>query len=253
MRDLQGRVPDFAGLLTEDGSQEPLLRSKLGLALGRDLADEDVTGHHVGSDADYASVVQILECILTYVGDVSGDLFRSELGVAALKFVLLYVDAGEGIFLDQFFIDEDSVLVVVALPCGESDEHVLAQGDLSVGCGGSVSNDITRFHSVAFVDDGSLVDTGGLVGAQELYEFVCALIAVVLSDDDLAGADAHHGSGRRCEHDHSGVMGCLVFHACSDIRLLSDKERDRLALHIRSHQSAVAVVVLKERDHRRGG
>ena len=39
---LEAGVADLAGLLTEDGPQEALLRRELGLALRRDLADEHV-------------------------------------------------------------------------------------------------------------------------------------------------------------------------------------------------------------------
>ena len=39
---LQRGVAHLAGLLTEDGPQQALLRGELGLALGRDLADQHV-------------------------------------------------------------------------------------------------------------------------------------------------------------------------------------------------------------------
>src|SRR3712207_7332894 len=42
MRDLEGGVLHLARLLAEDRAQELLLRCRLGLALGRDLADEHV-------------------------------------------------------------------------------------------------------------------------------------------------------------------------------------------------------------------
>ncbi len=38
----QGGVADFAGLLTEDGAQQPLLCGQLALALRGDLTDQDV-------------------------------------------------------------------------------------------------------------------------------------------------------------------------------------------------------------------
>ena len=41
---LERGVAHLAGLLTEDGPQQPLLRGQLGLALGGDLADQDVAG-----------------------------------------------------------------------------------------------------------------------------------------------------------------------------------------------------------------
>ena len=52
VRHLEAGVADLAGLLTEDRSQEPLLGRELGLALRRDLADEDVAGADLGADAD---------------------------------------------------------------------------------------------------------------------------------------------------------------------------------------------------------
>src|SRR6185437_4419138 len=42
VRDLERRVADLAGLLTEDRAEQPLLRRQLGLALRGDLADEEV-------------------------------------------------------------------------------------------------------------------------------------------------------------------------------------------------------------------
>ena len=53
-RNPQRGVADVAGLLTEDGAEELLLRAELGLALGRDLADQDVAGCDLGADADDA-------------------------------------------------------------------------------------------------------------------------------------------------------------------------------------------------------
>ena len=64
VRHLQLRVADLTGLLAEDGAQEPLLGGELGLALGRDLADEDVAGADLGTDADDAPLVEVLEDVL---------------------------------------------------------------------------------------------------------------------------------------------------------------------------------------------
>ena len=61
---------------------------------GRDLADQDVAGAHLGADADDAALVEVLQRVVADVGDVAGDLLRSELGVAGLGLVLLDVDGG---------------------------------------------------------------------------------------------------------------------------------------------------------------
>src|SRR4029078_11048256 len=91
----QRAVLHLAGLLTEDRPKEALLGGQLGLALGRDLDDEDVGGADLGADVDDALLVEVLEGFLADVRDVAGDLFRPELRVARLDLVLLDVDARE--------------------------------------------------------------------------------------------------------------------------------------------------------------
>ena len=55
----QRGVADVAGLLAEDGAEQLLLGGELGLALGRDLADQDVAGLDLGADPDDARVVEV--------------------------------------------------------------------------------------------------------------------------------------------------------------------------------------------------
>ena len=140
----QRGVLHLAGLLAEDGAQEALLRGQLGLALGRDLADQDVARLDLGADVDDALLVEVLEGLLADVGDVAGDLFGPELGVARLQLVLLDVDAGEEVFLDEALADDDGVLVVAALPAHERDQDVAAEGQLAVVGGARVGDRLAR-------------------------------------------------------------------------------------------------------------
>jgi hypothetical protein len=55
--------------------QELFLGGELGLALGSDLAHEDVARLHLCADAHDAGVVEVLERLFAGVGDVAGDLF----------------------------------------------------------------------------------------------------------------------------------------------------------------------------------
>jgi hypothetical protein len=93
-------VADFLGLLTEDGIQELELRSGFGLALRRDLSHEDVAASDLRANTDDSLFVELIERLLAGVRDVSGDLLRSELGLADIDCELLDVDAGEDVFLD---------------------------------------------------------------------------------------------------------------------------------------------------------
>jgi hypothetical protein len=50
------------------------------------------------------------------------------------------------------------------------------------------------------------------------------------------------------DEDGAGVAGDAFFKAGGDERGLGDQEGHRLALHVRTHQGAVGIVVLEERD-----
>ena len=145
----QAGVLHLAGLLAEDRAEQSLLGGQLGLALGRDLADQDVARLDLGADVDDAFLVQVLERLLADVGDVAGDLFGPELGVARLQLVLLDVDAGEEVLLDEALADDDGVLVVAALPAHERDEHVAAEGQLAVVRGAGVGDRLALLEALA--------------------------------------------------------------------------------------------------------
>ena len=91
---LQGGVAHLARLFAEDGAQQALFRGQVGLALGRDLTDEDVAGVDLRADADDAALVQVLQRVLADVGDIAGDLLGAELGIAGVDLILLDVDGG---------------------------------------------------------------------------------------------------------------------------------------------------------------
>ena len=168
VRHLQRGVAHLAGLLAEDRAQQPLLRGQLGLALRRDLADEHVAGHDVGADAHDAALVEVGEDLLGDVRDVPGDLLGAQLGVAGVDLVLLDVDRGEDVVLDEALVEDDRVLVVVALPRHVGDQQVLAERHLTAVGGRAVGDDLAGLDAVALVDDRLLVVARALVGAGEL-------------------------------------------------------------------------------------
>ncbi len=149
VRDLQGGIADLAGLFAEDGAQQALLSRQLRLALRGDLADEVIAGGDLRADADDAVFVEILEGVLADVGDITGDLFRPQLRVAGLGLVLFNMNGGEDILAHQALVQEDGVLVVVAFPGHEADQHVLAQCNFALRAGGAVGNDLIRLDPLA--------------------------------------------------------------------------------------------------------
>ena len=54
------------------------------------------------------------------------------------------------------------------------------------------------------------------------------------------------------DNNRTRIASRDLFHTRPDIRRLGTKKRHRLTLHVRSHKGTVGVIVLKERDQRRG-
>src|SRR5439155_1401537 len=174
----------------------------------------------------------------------------AELGRARVDLVLVDVDRGEHVLLDQALGDDDRVLEVVALERHERDEHVRAEGELAVVGRRAVGEDVVGLHAVADLDDRLLVDERALVRAHELRQLV-GVLAVLRVDDDLLGVDVHDLARVLGDDDVAGVDRGPVLEAGADERRLRDHQGNGLALHVRAHQGAIRVVVLEERDQRR--
>src|SRR5207244_7359149 len=121
VRDLERGVADLARLLLEDRANQLLLGGQLGLALRRDLADEQVARADLGADADDAAVVEVLQRLLGTVRDVARDLLVAELRRAGVDLVLVDVDRGGHLILDEALRAHDRVPGVEALERHEPD------------------------------------------------------------------------------------------------------------------------------------
>ena len=249
MRHLQRGVADLARLLLEDGADQLLLRRQLGLALRRHLADEQVARADLGADADDAAVVEVAERLLGAVRDVARDLLVAQLRRAGVDLVLVDVDRGEHLVLDEPLGEHDRVLEVVALERHERDEQVRAERELAVVGRGAVCQHRARRDLVALADDRPVVDQRALVRAHELRQVVLVARAPAL-DDDARGVEVDDGAGVLRDDDVARVDRGAILHAGADERRLRDHQRHGLPLHVRAHQRAVGVVVLEERDHR---
>ena len=92
VRDAQGCIADFTGFFAENGAQKFLFGAVIRLALRRNFTDEDIAGVDLSSDADDAVLIKVAQSVLTDVGNVAGDLFRSEFCVARVVLVLFNVN-----------------------------------------------------------------------------------------------------------------------------------------------------------------
>ncbi len=253
------RVANVARLLAEDRAEQFLFRRQLRLALRRDLADEDVARLDVRADADDAAVVEVLEESLRHIRDVARDFFRTQFRVARLDFELLDVDRRVVVVLHHLLGHEDRVFEVVAAPWHERDEHVAPERELAELRARSVAQHLTLVHLLPDPHDGLLVDARVLVAALELRHVVdvsahlLALVHLALdADDDALAVDEVHRARPARHDDGARIASRDVFHACADEGRPRPQQRHSLALHVRSHQRAVRIVIFQERNQRCG-
>ena len=257
-RHAERRVAHVGGLLAEDGAEQLFLRRHRAFALRRDLADQDVARLHLGADIDDARLVEVLQRLFRDVRDVARDFLRPELGVARHHLEFLDVDRGEDVVADDPLGEQDGVLEVVAVPRHERDEHVAAERQIAEIGRRTVGDDLALDHAVADLHQRTLRDAGRLVRALELLQPVdvdARLRGVALlgrAHDDTRGVDLVDDAGAARRDRGAGIARHDRLHAGADERRLGAHQRHRLPLHVRAHQRAVGVVVLEERDQRRG-
>ena len=191
----EGGVAHVAGLFAEDRAEELLFRRELRLALGRDLADQDVARLDRGADPDDAAVVEVGEVAFRHVRDVAGDLLGSQLRVARLDLELLDVDRGVVVLADQLLADENRVLEVVAAPRHERDEHVAPERQFAELRARPVGEDLSLLHLLADTHDRLLADAGVLVRPLELGQRVDVRAHFLAGLVAFRRLDAHDDAG----------------------------------------------------------
>ena len=85
-RNRQRSIADIGGLFTENRPQEALFRRKLGLALRRHLADENIARLDLGANANNTVGAEILQRVFRDIRDVARDLFRSDSCISRTAF-----------------------------------------------------------------------------------------------------------------------------------------------------------------------
>ena len=188
-------------------------------------------------------------------------LLRTELGVARFDLEFLDVDGGVVVVLHEALGNEDGVLEVVAAPRHEGHQNVAAEGQLAQLGAGAVGEHLAGVHLLPHAHDRLLVDAGVLVGPAELGQVVdvrahlVRLVGVVrlalhANHDALRVHQIDQAAPPR-RHDGAGIACRDVLHPGTDERGARPEQRHRLPLHVRSHERAVRVVVLEERNQRR--
>ena len=251
VRHLHGGIADLAGLLTENGAQQALLRGQLGLTLRGDLTHQDVAGADVGTDADDAALVQVAQDVLRDVWDLAGDFLSAQLGIASINLVLFDVDGGQDVLFHDALVEDDGVLVVMAFPRHEGNQQVAAEGHLTIVGTRAIGQNLAGLYALAHGNQRGLVVVGALVGALELTQDVGIALALIIHDGDDISGDVFDHTGLRGDNNVASVVRSALLHTGTHQRSLGAHQRHGLLLHVRTHQGTVSIVVLQERNHGR--
>ena len=262
-RSHQRSIPNLSGLFAEDRAEQFFFRRKLCFSFGSHFPDQHIARTHLGADPDDAALIEIPQAGIADIRDIPRDFFRPKLGIPRFDFQLFDMNGGVAVFFDQLFADQDRVLKVVAAPGHEGDQHVAAQGEFALVRARPIRQHLALDDVVAPLDERRLVDAGILIRALEFGQRVnidaripgggFPVFAVALNaNDDARCIHAVDDAGALADHHSAGILGGKIFHAGPDIRRFGPEQRNCLALHVRSHESAVGVVVFEEWNQARG-
>ena len=233
MRYLKGSITYFSSLLTEDCTEKSLLCSELSLSLRSNLTNENIAGTNLGTNADDSTLIKVLQSVLTYTRNIGCDLFRSKLGITCFTLIFLNVNGSEYIVLYKLLGQKDSILVVVAFPCHESDQRVLTKGNFTLTCRRTICNNIASLYVIAGKNDRLLVVTVRLVGTHELGELILIeFTGCIAADCDLVGCRDLYHTIILCNHTYTGVDSCLCRNTGIYYCSFCDKQRHGLTLHV---------------------
>src|SRR5262249_32868754 len=171
-RAIERSVAHVTSFFAEDGAEQFFFRGERGLALGRDLADQNVARLDDCADADDAAFVEVAQERFANIGNVASNFFGTQLRVARLDFVLFDVDRSVIVVLHQLFADEDGVLKVVPAPRQEGHKDVAAESQFTAFGAGAVGEDLPFLDPIAHANQRLLVDASVLVRALEFDELI---------------------------------------------------------------------------------
>ena len=252
-RHSQGGILDITGLFAKDGAQELFLRRKHGFTLGGDLAHQHIARLHLSTDADDARIIKVAQPFLTNVGNISGDFFLAQLGVAGHGLENLNVYRSKGVFFEEALIDENRVLEVVAAPRHEGHGHILAQSQFPAFSRRPIGQYLPLHHPLPRQYHRLLVKAGVLV---RLFVFEQSIhpdtglkavsTRLVIANNYPVGVGLLHDTTARRKQTGPGVAGHVFFHSGPNQRGAIAQQGHSLTLHVRAHEGAVGIVVLQK-------
>ena len=185
MRYFQRSITYFTCFLTKDCTEKSLFCCKLCLSLRSNFTNKDITGTYFRTDTDNTTLIQILQCFISYTRNITCDLFRSQLGITGFTFIFFHMDRCINIIHNQSFAQKYSILVVVTFPGHESDQRVLTKGKLAIAGRRTICNNLSCLYMLSLEHDWLLVVTVTLVTSQEFCQMIIILCTIIILDADI--------------------------------------------------------------------
>ena len=242
---------------TENGAQQFLFGSQLGFTLRRYFTHQHVAGFHFRTDINDTGFVQTALHTLGQVRNITGNIFRTQLGVAGNDIQLFNMNRGITVVCGHLFRNQNRVFIVVSVPRHKGDNHVLTQSQLTQVGRCAIGHQIATLQYVSRFHSRTLVDICGLIGTGEFHQIVN--IHAYFAGNCFVVMDAHYHTVSINIFNHTAATrdngsGTIhrngTFDTGTDHRFFSTQTRHSLALHVGTHQSTVRIIMLQEWNQR---
>jgi len=253
---LQACVAHIVGLFAKDGPQQLVLGALLGFAAGRHLAHQDVVVLHLAADHDEAVFIQLGQHLLVHVGDVAGNVFLAQLRIAGINGMLFNVDRRQNVFRHHTLADQDGILEVVTTERHERGQQVCTQCQLAIAHGRTIGQHVALGNLLAFLHQRTLIHARVLIRTTILHQrlHINHVLVRRTANGHFRGRCTLHQAIKGRQQTGARVQRCTPLHAGAHDGGIGKDQRNSLALHVRTHQRTVGVVMLQEgnqgRTHR---
>ena len=168
------------------------------------------------------------------------------------------MNRSQDIFTDNALVKHDSILIVVSFPRHIGHKEVTAQSQFTILGSITFSKDIAGLHALTLLTDRTKVNNHVLVSTAELrntiflqsrleaYELL--ILRAIIEDTDGRSIHIFNHTFTLSGNHSARILTNLLLNTGTNNRCLVVEQRYCLAHHVRSHQCAVSVIVLQERN-----
>ncbi|MNI47083.1 hypothetical protein D3C73_1015820 [compost metagenome] len=163
----QRGITHFTSFLTKDRMQQAFFCCKFSYTFRRYFTNKNITSTDLSTNTDNAAFVEIAKRFFPNIRNVASNFFRSKLRITGFRFVLLNMNRGIYVFLNQFFTKQDRILIVITFPSHKGYNYVTSKSQFTHFGRRPVRKDITLLNDISAFNNRTLIYTGSLVRTHE--------------------------------------------------------------------------------------